>query len=224
MKKIIRLTEGDIHRIIKNSVKRILREGVEDNVDNYDINHKKYGYTRLPDDKFDSAAYEYDKALDANTPEEFDELMKDRQENINTAGEVGMFKHPQSTPYNHSYNGGGLDKLGSFDGKKYPDGSIDLDATYDKQHALYGRHTLPNGEFDSVAYDYDKALDANTPEEFDKLMKRRGFFSRLSADNAMDDHNQAIPSYHHNKESNNAGRYVEKGLDYIRNRYGRNGQ
>ena len=106
----------------------------------------------------------------------------------------------------------------------YPDGRINLDATYDKQHALYGNHSLPNGEIDSVAYDYDKALDANTPEEFDKLMRKRDYFSMLSADNAMDDHNQATPLYHHNKKSYNAGRYVEKGLDYIRNRYGRNGQ
>ena len=30
MKKIIRLTEGDLHRIIKESVKRIIREGVDD--------------------------------------------------------------------------------------------------------------------------------------------------------------------------------------------------
>ena len=29
MKQIIRLTEGDLHRIIENSVKRILREGPE---------------------------------------------------------------------------------------------------------------------------------------------------------------------------------------------------
>ena len=30
MKKIIRLTESDLHRIIKESVKRIIREGVDD--------------------------------------------------------------------------------------------------------------------------------------------------------------------------------------------------
>ena len=30
MKKIIRLTEGDLHRIIKESVKRIIREGAND--------------------------------------------------------------------------------------------------------------------------------------------------------------------------------------------------
>jgi hypothetical protein len=223
MKKIIRLTESDLHRIIKNSVKRILREGVGDNVDNYDINHIKHGYHRLPDGGFDNTAYDYDEALDANTPEEFDRIMKDRQRHIDTAGHVGMFNHPQATPYNHSYYPDS-DKLESFDARNYPDGGIDLDATYDKKHATYGNHSLPNGEFDGVAYDYDKALDANTPEEFDELMKRREYFSRLSADNAMYDHNQAIPPYSHNKESDNAGRYVENGLDYIRNRYGRNGQ
>lgn len=34
MKKIIRLTESDIHRIVKNSVKRILKESVLDDYDN----------------------------------------------------------------------------------------------------------------------------------------------------------------------------------------------
>ena len=32
MKKVIRLTESDIHRIVKNSVKRILKESLMDNV------------------------------------------------------------------------------------------------------------------------------------------------------------------------------------------------
>lgn len=33
MKKVIRLTENDIHRIVKNSVKRVLKEGFEDEDD-----------------------------------------------------------------------------------------------------------------------------------------------------------------------------------------------
>ena len=42
MKKIIRLTEGDLHRIIENSVRRVLKEDLE-----YDEN----GYpTNMPDD------------------------------------------------------------------------------------------------------------------------------------------------------------------------------
>ncbi len=38
MKKIIRLTEGDLHKIIKESVKRIIREG------DYDIENSRIGY------------------------------------------------------------------------------------------------------------------------------------------------------------------------------------
>ena len=30
MKKVIRLTEGDLHKIIKESVKKIIKEGFED--------------------------------------------------------------------------------------------------------------------------------------------------------------------------------------------------
>lgn len=32
MKQVIRLTESDLHRLIKESVKRILREGKEDEI------------------------------------------------------------------------------------------------------------------------------------------------------------------------------------------------
>ena len=33
MKKIVRLTEGDLHRIIKNSVNRIIRENNDGNIE-----------------------------------------------------------------------------------------------------------------------------------------------------------------------------------------------
>lgn len=36
MKKLVRLTEGDLHRIIENSVKRVLRESVYDDYDEYE--------------------------------------------------------------------------------------------------------------------------------------------------------------------------------------------
>lgn len=36
MKKNIRLTEGDLHRIVRNSVKRVLRESDYDDYDEYE--------------------------------------------------------------------------------------------------------------------------------------------------------------------------------------------
>ena len=43
-KQVIRLTEGDLHRIIENSVKRILRK--EDDFDNYESNYEDdYDYS-----------------------------------------------------------------------------------------------------------------------------------------------------------------------------------
>ena len=43
MKKIIRLTEGDLHRIIGNTVKRVLREGFEDDFNQARDNHMSRG-------------------------------------------------------------------------------------------------------------------------------------------------------------------------------------
>ena len=39
MKKVIRLTEGDLHNIIKESVKKIIREGFEDDFNAARDNH-----------------------------------------------------------------------------------------------------------------------------------------------------------------------------------------
>lgn len=36
MRKLVRLTEGDLHRIIENSVKRVLRESDYDDYDEYE--------------------------------------------------------------------------------------------------------------------------------------------------------------------------------------------
>lgn len=43
MKQIIRLTEGDLHRIIGNTVKRVLREGFEDDFNQSRDNHMSRG-------------------------------------------------------------------------------------------------------------------------------------------------------------------------------------
>ena len=41
-KQVIRLTESDLHRIIKESVNRILKESIMDNL-NLQVEPKKYG-------------------------------------------------------------------------------------------------------------------------------------------------------------------------------------
>ena len=43
MKKIIRVTEGDLHRIIENSVKRVLKESFEDDFNQARDNHMSKG-------------------------------------------------------------------------------------------------------------------------------------------------------------------------------------
>ena len=80
MKKIIRLTESDLHRIIKDSVSRILKE------DDY----------LLPKGGFDNAAYMYDDALDSDSLEDYDERMGKRKEYLDTAFGNGMSYHNQS--------------------------------------------------------------------------------------------------------------------------------
>ena len=69
MKQIIRLTESDLHKIVKESVQRILKEGVPDPsdfldqdpfYDNYfDEDGNEYDYEGNPidDDDFDDEAY-----------------------------------------------------------------------------------------------------------------------------------------------------------------------
>ena len=82
MKRKIRLTEGELHRIIKESVKRILKEG-EDYL--------------FSNGNFDSYAYDYDKALkDANSVEEWDEMMRDRKKNADMRSYLAQRLHPQS--------------------------------------------------------------------------------------------------------------------------------
>ena len=79
MKKIIRLTENDLHRIVKESVKRILREGKYD----------------LPGGDFDSFQYATDMAdAEAQTPEEYDEKLKSRDRYARMGGENYWSNHP----------------------------------------------------------------------------------------------------------------------------------
>ena len=81
MKRKIRLTESELHRIIKESVKRIIKEN-----ENY----------LFPNGSFDSFAYDYDKALEtANSEEEWDEMMRRRKEYNDLIGRTSQDLHPQ---------------------------------------------------------------------------------------------------------------------------------
>ena len=80
MKKIVRLTESDLHRIVKESVRRILRE------DDY----------RLPTGGMDVLAYDYDQALEnAESLEDWDRMMAGREKHSNNAANVALGYHPQ---------------------------------------------------------------------------------------------------------------------------------
>ena len=88
MKKIIKLTESDLHRIVKEAVKRILKE------EDY----------RTPTGGFDVYAYKYDKALkDANSLEDWDKMMADRKELSDITANNVLNYHPE-----RSYKYGGL--------------------------------------------------------------------------------------------------------------------
>ena len=96
MKKLVRLTESDLHKIIKESVKRILREE----------NHYYSDYTNLPlkDGGWDSHAYRYDDALEnAESLEDWDERMRRRKSIDDTSANVSQTNHPQ---YNEEPFGG----------------------------------------------------------------------------------------------------------------------
>jgi len=86
-KNIIRLTESDLHRIVKESVQKILKESGYSNTDG-----KSY---IGPRGDFDSAAYAYDSALDdAESIEDWDRMMKNRKDKIDTAAGNALNLHP----------------------------------------------------------------------------------------------------------------------------------
>ena len=80
MKKIVRLTEGDLHKIIKESVNRVLREE---------------GYF-TPSGGWDSYAYDYDNALEkAESLEDWDEKMRARMDSANKKANYAQKHHPE---------------------------------------------------------------------------------------------------------------------------------
>ena len=95
MKKIVRLTESDLHKIIKESVKKVLRETIT--------------HHTLPSGGFDSAAFQFDRAFeDAQSEEEWDEMMDKRQKHLERAANNALYLHPQAQ-----------NKFGSINAKKY---------------------------------------------------------------------------------------------------------
>ena len=104
MKKIVRLTESDLHRIVKESVNKILME-VENKYSHLRTGHYNDG------GYFDNAAYKYDDALDADTLEDYDERMKKRQNYLDDASNNAEKFHPQTEPfkkYGNSISYGGV--------------------------------------------------------------------------------------------------------------------
>lgn len=91
-KKIIRLTESDLHRIVKESVNRILKE-------------EEY---RTPTGGIDAYAYDYDQALKkANSLEDWDSMMANRKKYSDVSYNNAILNHPQR---NQSYGGLGASK------------------------------------------------------------------------------------------------------------------
>lgn len=89
MKKIIRLTESDLHKIIKESVERVLRES---NVSG--------NYRATPSGGFDEYAFNYDDALDdAESVEDWDERMKYRERCARNDADWALNHHPQSSKF-----------------------------------------------------------------------------------------------------------------------------
>ena len=114
MKKLIRLTESDLHNIIKESVRKILSE-------------TKY---KTPKGGFDVAAYLYDDALEnSDSLEDYDNKMRDRQGYLDDSARNGLAYHPQSTSR--------YDKLGgsvpSFMYANYPSYDAEGRAKWRKQ-------------------------------------------------------------------------------------------
>ena len=84
MKKIVRLTESDLHKIIKESVKRILREGKYD----------------TPNGGIDSYAFDYDDAIEnAESLDDWDKRMALRSGYMDARGYAAQQHHPQRDNY-----------------------------------------------------------------------------------------------------------------------------
>ena len=77
-KQIIRITESDLHKIVKESVKKILKEytGDSEEFGRYDIDADKYN---MPDDEYDALQQQIaDDYSDEEMRKDFDEMEADQ--------------------------------------------------------------------------------------------------------------------------------------------------
>ena len=135
MKKIVRLTENDLHRIIKESVKRVLRES--------NVSSHEYNTLPLEDGGWDSYAFDYDSALDhAKSIEDWDDMMRHRDEIAKISAENAQDFHPQATPLATGWKNldGGkvkpehLKSMRSVDLKHMSDDRLDIDRQWAKSN------------------------------------------------------------------------------------------
>ena len=87
-KTIIRLTESDLHKIIRESVKRVLRES-----NSLSLNGP-----------FDFYAFDYDKALKAPDLETYDKIMADRKKFADMGAENAQNYHNQAVQHRFTYD------------------------------------------------------------------------------------------------------------------------
>lgn len=123
MKKLIRLTESDIHRIVKESVNRILRENYVDLPDGYDKDWQDmanlamyngpthYGYgeagdrlrhlnANAPNKKQQIDSAWSDQKFDDFQKERYNSPLSKRNNNVDTFdGHDGMYEHPAISDY-----------------------------------------------------------------------------------------------------------------------------
>ena len=203
--------------------------------DDYHKDHILYGKQHEP---FFQSTFEFDKALDADTPEEYDKIMADREDHLHLGGENAQNTHPQCTPFGKWGDGSSFatsaypndedfdpnDKWSSpsVHGMTYrdhfpqetsiPGSKIDeavrksirkvvkeesetpwrdgFENEYNRDHVTFGRHNEP---FFYDTFEYDDALDADTPEEYDKLMADREDHLRGRGELAQSHHPQCTP-------------------------------
>lgn len=152
-KKKVKLTEDILRGIIRESVNEFIgfdgqggmNEGetpwMDDHEADYHKNHARYG---KHDDPFFLSNFEYDEALDADSPEEYDKLMRDRDDVLKTRGELAQDHHPQCTPF--------TDDSSSYATLRYPrDEYFDPDDKYNwpSMEAMhYHKDYFPQGELD----------------------------------------------------------------------------
>ena len=162
MKRIIRLTESDLHNIVKESVKRLVKEGI-------------YG------DKVRRAF------RDAKDLKDFDHMRQDAEIEGEDLGELGQIEHPQSNSnfYSHEYANGNLD-LDDLEGdvrwhkeELYPENRVISKAI---NHVLEGKSGIHikkknRGKFNALKKRTGKSTEELTHSK-NPLTRKRAVFAQ----------------------------------------------